>query len=1335
MQELLKAHKEEWKEDNAGLEAKQRAYRDQWKKDVAELNGLAQALREEWQRAAKADAEKSRELFAGLEERAGEIGARIDAQAAQVETVFGEAVERVQGEARVLRDEWTRAVETGALQNQALFAGLEERAGEIGAQIDAQAAQVETAFGEAVERVQGEARVLRDEWKQAVETGALQSRELFAGREGRAGEIDARIDAQAAQVETAFGEVVERVQEEARALRDEWKQAAREGADRNRELLAGLERRVAEIRGQIDSQAVQVKTAFGEAMEQVRGEARTLRDEWKQASEAELLQRRELLAGLEGHIEDIRLQIDAQAVQVKTVFGETMEQVRGEARTLRDEWKQASEAELLRNRELLAGLEGDVEAIRGQIDSQAAQTQTVFGETMEQVRGEARALQEEWAEAAEAGTLRNRDLLAGLEAQAAEIRARIDAEAARVETAFGEATERVRGEARALHEEWAEASEAGVLRNKELFAELDRRVGEIRGRIEAQSAQLEASFGEAMEQVGGEARSLREEWKQAAREAADRNRELLADLEGQVRGIRNQIDTYASQVETVFGDAMSRAEEDARTAAAAELAKWKTAWTDDFQKWKTAGAGDFEKWKTAAALDLEAWKTAAAEAFERWRRTLSDGEAQNLRLFEELQASSGEIRTRTGAEIAAMEEKLKDFAKHATETFAALEARLLQTAEDSEQRVLEAADTRLEEYRRAQAVQYRQLEALADDSEKLDGELRRYMAETENRVREDFALFERDSAARRDEVAAAFAASVETLHTGVAGVEQELAALKERAYENVSEKLRIFEDDFSVDLSRRREEIGRQLDEWKQTLDGDLAALAEESREERRRQELAFSGELKSRLAEQTERLTVELERLNTETVNFEDAIRDQLGRSEQSLLNFREQLDRDLDEVRSAGEASVKAEIGRHSLHLAETLKQAQRDLAASLREIEEEVGARSGELSQLQEASRRELEEWQLKFAAQIRDADTMNDDIRRRVRELAAESDDRIAAVRSAIEEVYTEADSHRTEVFSRTDEQVKLLDSAIKDADRHIREFIHQTKLFEQTDALKLELERRIEDFRIELDRLDQRRSEIAELEGQFIKIRRLEDDINSKMTRFLSEQRRIDRMEEDFNRLLLTSQGVEEKLSQVSASDDTLQAIEVEIRKLGDALGETEERYQRIEKKNKTLEITNQGIDRNFQALRESEAALKRFDEDLYRLSQEQDNLRASLENLAAAHEKAQNAAEKVSVLDETLSAIEERITAMNVAREWLAGTETRLGELDKDIKERLKIIGNILKKEGGKEASGRKGAPPVSVRESAIKLARLGWSMDDIASSLKISRAEVELILEMGLKD
>ncbi len=84
------------------------------------------------------------------------------------------------------------------------------------------------------------------------------------------------------------------------------------------------------------------------------------------------------------------------------------------------------------------------------------------------------------------------------------------------------------------------------------------------------------------------------------------------------------------------------------------------------------------------------------------------------------------------------------------------------------------------------------------------------------------------------------------------------------------------------------------------------------------------------------------------------------------------------------------------------------------------------------------------------------------------------------------------------------------------------------------------------------------------------------------------------------------------------------------------------------------------------------------------------------------------------------------------AREWLARAETRLEEVNRQAQEQLKLLSTLLKEEGG--AKKDRGAPPSSIQDTVRKLARQGWSPDEIARAVKISRGEVELILELGGK-
>jgi chromosome segregation ATPase len=297
-------------------------------------------------------------------------------------------------------------------------------------------------------------------------------------------------------------------------------------------------------------------------------------------------------------------------------------------------------------------------------------------------------------------------------------------------------------------------------------------------------------------------------------------------------------------------------------------------------------------------------------------------------------------------------------------------------------------------------------------------------------------------------------------------------------------------------------------------------------------------------------------------------------------------------------------------------------------------------------------------------------------------------------------------------------------------------VDQTKLIDRAEGMKQEMERRIEDLKADMDHLDQRRAEAIQLENEFVKIKRLEDDVNAKMTRFLSEKRRIETMEADFSRLLQISRAVEEKLIQVTNSDDLLQGVQLQIRKLEEALGTAEDRFQRMEKKSQVLDNTNDGIDRNFKLLQESEKLSSRIGNDLTRFTGDIDFMKTAIEKLAGESERAREAVDRIDVLDNALEEIEERIKSMQRVRQSIAEAETRFENLNREAQVQAKAIDSLMKgKKGGPSVDLGEGAPSPQKKENVIILARQGWPKEAIAKSLKMSIGEVELILEMAPRD
>jgi chromosome segregation ATPase len=676
----------------------------------------------------------------------------------------------------------------------------------------------------------------------------------------------------------------------------------------------------------------------------------------------------------------------------------------------------------------------------------------------------------------------------------------------------------------------------------------------------------------------------------------------------------------------------------------------------------------------------------------------------------------------------------RDAAAELEELFAAQREKTEVAMIEAERQVLEDTEGRFEEYRAAQTEELKQLDALAGDVVQLEEELRKIMAEAESRVRSDFMRFRDESAESQANAAASFDDQVKNFRNAFNTIGRELEALKNRAYDNVSGKLKVFEDDFFADLSTRGEDIEHRLVDWQKTMENRLAEIGEDSEEKRRSLEFSYTEKIRKNLAEQGERLIAELEHLRDDTTAFEEGIREQMRSADETRVSFREQFDRDLEDLRSSAEASVKVEIGHYALTTAETLRKRQRELEEQLKQISSFQENRNGEFVEFMDITRKNIEDWQAECTARQRDIETALDGSRNRMKELETENTERIFQIRTALEKIRGESGAIRQEIFAHTQAEASNLDTAIAEAEQHIRDFTDQTRLFDRTDELKQELTRSIEDLKGDIDRLEQRKSEVAQIETEFSRIKHLADDVNAKMARFAADQGRIEVMEKDVDRLLQTSRSVENKLTQVLNTDDALENLQIQIRRLEEALKETEEKYQRIERRKQTLDETSNGIARNFQALQDSEITIRQNREELNQLLTEMQSIRNDITALSGDGERARVAAEKLSSLDGSLLVIEKRIAQMETAREWIARTETRLTELNKEIQDKFKLIETIVENKSPPPMSG-KGAPSSNMRDNVIKLTRMGWSVQQIAKNLKLSEGEVELIRELASRD
>ncbi|MCX7029738.1 MAG: hypothetical protein NTU62_06410 [Spirochaetes bacterium] len=602
----------------------------------------------------------------------------------------------------------------------------------------------------------------------------------------------------------------------------------------------------------------------------------------------------------------------------------------------------------------------------------------------------------------------------------------------------------------------------------------------------------------------------------------------------------------------------------------------------------------------------------------------------------------------------------------------------------------------------------RRVEESGTDIEALAAALKETAARTAAASRDDMKAFAAElNASWRENVAAA-EEERQRLGAGLAELAAGLGELKKKAYQDVSGKLQVYEDEFFADLRARANAMQERLAAWHAEVEARIASVGAGAAAAREELERRHQEELRASLEELRRSAAEDADRIEAQVAGLETSARERTAAAEEGLAALRGTLATELERARRDTAALAEKEMAGVRDATDAAARKLHREIAQTTTDGESAIGALREE------------------FASQKEELVVASQEERQALRTELAEFRTRLA-------EQVEEAESERQKLAARIEEGHRALAASLTDTDRRVKAFQAQTRLFERADALRASLESDIDGMKKELARLAGEKAEVGDLEAQLGRTRKMAEEVSGKLARFLAERRRIDDMEGDFKKVVALSRDVDLKLEGLAQANDALQQVQAKVRQF-EELGRTVEGgFERLEKKRDVLTATAEGVDRSFQRLETFEKSLATAGRDLEALALRAQSLKGDLETLAGSKQAADSAMEIAGKLDAITGELERRLEQAQESREWLARTETRFEEITRQAAEQVRLLESIVKSET-KRDKGERGAPPLDKRDTVIKLSHQGWSVPEISRVTQLSRGEVELILELAPK-
>ncbi len=316
-----------------------------------------------------------------------------------------------------------------------------------------------------------------------------------------------------------------------------------------------------------------------------------------------------------------------------------------------------------------------------------------------------------------------------------------------------------------------------------------------------------------------------------------------------------------------------------------------------------------------------------------------------------------------------------------------------------------------------------------------------------------------------------------------------------------------------------------------------------------------------------------------------------------------------------------------------------------------------------------------------------------------------------------------DKFREEIIN----DIKELNKRTKEIELRYDSLLKKSSLLDRAEGLADKSNKNIESITQFLKELEARRKEIDASLSYLENIKTEHKELNSILNNIGGSKKEAMMIYQAVTDALQKAKETQELLTQIekqSAKADNVKTILVETLKI----------YEEI--KNKAIDVENKRdiINKILGSIETSKDEIKNIDgkvstiEDkigsINKISKKiDDDIKTAQNNISrlfSDQEKVSYTVDKIVDIENLLVHIEEEAKKVDKMRDWVAKLENRLERI-KDTQE------SSL---GGKRAANVDKGSDEDVIKNILRLKEQGWSIEEISSSLKISRAYVELIIE-----
>lgn len=850
----------------------------------------------------------------------------------------------------------------------------------------------------------------------------------------------------------------------------------------------------------------------------------------------------------------------------------------------------------------------------------------------------------------------------------------------------------------------AKQYEAYTQKCAQLLTEVDQK---IQASFEAANKKVTVLEDAVFKQLQEQSNRRKDEYIAAVE---DKNVTIRKSIEAQI----NEIQDYAKKFRNQLGLEMGAYEESVRTDMQNISSKFQDTLqmldnrVADFERTTVERIEDFNARLDSNDMRIESSFNETEHKIATFKEDIKQNIKQVAAALEdmngEFSAKTLELQTNFGNVEAKLQgtadEKIQEIESALHDQIAGLEREMTSSydrvsgdLETKNTTLLNEIATRFEAYQADVMYRFKSFDKFSSDVNLLEEQLRGSMEKIKSEIANEFETFSHEQQEKQNAFEQAVQQGTADISNGLQNLETELNNLKAQATTNVSEKLKLFEDDFFNDLNKKGEFVNVELNKWTESMEERLNTLAAASEDDRHKIELQYAEDMKVRLAEFADRFKDQTGRFETQLQSLDSSLQDKLAEYETNIKEFVDQSQAALDEAKVSSNEHIRAALDTHSAEIQEQLGNQRRDLTAQIKTIFTDVDSTREKTEASLESVKTDFETWRERLSVQFNEYKEAFDE---KIANLESSSKEKLEQVGSSfsvdIENYTAKAREEKDRIANELDDLRSQMDRSVAGFDARATEAMEEFKksyegMLEETAQKireqNMEADQKMRDLKAQAQEIRDKTEATQEkmrlkMQTDANAINLTMDDVDKRLKAFVQQTQLFDKADELKNDLEGKLEALKTEITRVESFRQVANDLEQEFLKIRRMEDEVSQKLNKFGTEKKRIEI----IEDNFNNLLtmssnmdQKIAELRNSNDDLQELQLEIRRYQDSITDISGRYDRLEK---KNDVLEQTMAGIDRSFENLQQIEKRIAACDLEAKKLPEQVADIKKSVDKLL---------------------------------------------------------